>query len=259
MKIEQTLREALRITLKIWPYGLLQLAFGFSSLLYSRIVDPIALLCLSMPISLLTYLVGILFYRVMFYAMDEKDLHFSSVTQGLMRPAGRVLGLTIASTLIIALLFILVGMAVMLFFIIVAAGVPQLQNEYIFVVMLFACAILLLPLFLPVAIYSPMIMGAIIDRDQTVGNALREAHSIVKAEWKKLFGWVLLLTLPNTVLAVLVGLLTQQTGDVQPSAFLAYIAVMIFGLFLQTAWAVIYRQFSKSEAAPKARRARVSS
>ncbi len=259
MKVEQTLSEALRITLKIWPYVLLNLGFGFSSLLFSQIADPFVLLCLSIPIAVMSYLVGILLYRVMFYAMDEKDLHFSNTTADLMRPAGRVLGLSIVSSVVIGLVFLALGLAAVFLLAIVAGSLPQMTDQSLTILLLFSGALILLPVFLVFGMYAPMAVGAIVDRDQKIGDALRKAHNLVKAHGRQLFGWVLLLTLPNTVLSILVGMLAQQSGDWQLTTVLAYIAVMVFGFFLQCAWAVIYRQLSKPEVTPKARRARVSS
>lgn len=262
MKIEQTLREALRIFIKIWPYGVLQLAFNLVVIVLSQTSENIFLLCLMLPLTLLTYLVGILFYRVMFYAMDDKDLHFSSVSEGLARPAGRVLALSIVSTIVIGILFFVISLVASFFLAIVLRGAPELQAAGVILALLVS-GIFLLPLLLLLAVYSPLIMGSIIDRDQGVRASLREAHTLVKAHWKKLLVWVLLLTVPNTLIGMLVGALAQGATNMSLAGVLiylvAYIAVTLLGLFAQTSWAVIYRQLSRPEAPTKPRRARVSS
>lgn len=262
MKIEQTFREALHILVKIRAYCLLYLGFSFVSLVVSQQADEFLLLCFMLPITLITYLVGILLLRGMFYAMDDKDLQFSKIIEGLMPAAWRVLAFSLGSTIVFSILLFIVIFLAMLFVLTVPAIAPTLHMAAI-VVSLIAVAITVLPLLLLLGIYSPLVTGSIIDRNQGLRYALREAHTLAKANWKKLLGWVLILTVPNSLIAMLLGIFSQQSPDMAPSATLMYIAgygaVALLGLFLQSSWAVIYRQLSQPDTATKARRGRVSS
>lgn len=262
MKIEQTFREALRILVKIWPYVLPHLALSLVSLVLSQQADDFLLLCLMLPITLIIYLFGILLLRVMFYALDDKDLQFSKVIEGLMPAAWRILAFSFGSSIAFGVLFSVIASFAILFVLIVPTLIPALHMAII-VVSLAAIAITVITLLLLLGMYSPLVMGAIVDRNQGLRNAVREAHTLLKANWKKLLGWVLILTVPNSLIAMLLGAFGQQSTDMALSATLIYItgylAVTVLGLFLQSSWAIIYRQLSQPDITTKARHGRVSS
>lgn len=262
MKIEQTFREALRILVKIWPYCLVYLVFSLVSLVVSQQTDYLLILCLMLPTTLITYLFGILLLRAMFYAIDNKGLQFSSVIEGLQAPAWRVLAFSFGSTLIFGVLFFVIAFFAVLFMLTAPAIAPSLHIATL-VVSLVVVVIMVVPLLLLLGLYSPLVIGSIVDRNEGLRYALREAHALVKANWKKLLVWVLIFTVPNSLIAMLLGAFGQQTTDMALSATLIYIAgylaVALLGLFLQSSWAVIYRQLSQPADTTKLRRRRVSS
>lgn len=271
MQIRKVLVTTWQTLGRIWPYALLFCLIQLISIATSLLPPEFRLFftCLSALFSLLIVYPSILFlYRAALYVLDSKELDVASVTKDLLPSLARLLGLGLGTTLLVLFIFFLLGIG----FLIILMGAVQLGPDLItdnsLVVLLLGCLIVpLLPLLLAIGIYSPIVMGEIIDKEKPAWDALRGGHKIVRAHWGKLLSWFFILMVPVYVLSWFVPFASEwliANTQIPSSAFafillLASVVSLGAATFVQVAWVVIYRQLTKKKPATKARQARVSS